>query len=246
MDRIIEVIAENFSSLMALLGVIIGAWLTFRFTSSLKKKELDLRLREKLLDRRIDAHEQVARFAQSLGSTVSVGVREDDKYVSMPAYMIGIKEYQEWSNHWGEIVNSSNVWLMGETSEELALIGMYLRELEKILDNTDTNNLWVIGVELTGDLGTFSMRLGNACQNFFSREALRSQFREARTIYTTPFTAKRRESLLNQTKLFSNREHIEWIARATPSEIEKGLNFKVLNWFQKEVLEAKKDATELS
>jgi hypothetical protein len=53
-----QLIRDNASALIGVSGVVIGAFITFLASWALRKRDYDLRLWDKLIDRRIDAHER--------------------------------------------------------------------------------------------------------------------------------------------------------------------------------------------
>ena len=61
MDGIIALLRDNISAVFTLAGVMVGALLSFWSSSTLRREESRLRVTEKILDRQIQAHEEIAR-----------------------------------------------------------------------------------------------------------------------------------------------------------------------------------------
>ncbi|MDD2308237.1 MAG: hypothetical protein PHH91_01500 [Desulfuromonadaceae bacterium] len=69
----IEFINKNASAIFGLLGAIGGGSITFLTTWLIKQREYDQRLWDKLLERRIKAHENVIAIALEMRVMVSLG-----------------------------------------------------------------------------------------------------------------------------------------------------------------------------
>ena len=84
MNTFSQLIQNNISAIFGLLGIVIGATLSFIATWILKERDLRLKLREKLLDRRIEAHERVIAFSKSMRKTTPVGIEENGDIMRFP------------------------------------------------------------------------------------------------------------------------------------------------------------------
>ena len=71
-EYIKNILSDNIVAVFALLGTIIGASLTFLSSWFLAGRETKLRLREKLLDRRIEAHEQIILLTPTIRTMISL------------------------------------------------------------------------------------------------------------------------------------------------------------------------------
>ena len=91
----IQFIQENIATISALLGVIIGGFLTYITTVIGKKKETQFRVTEKILDRRIEALEALGKFAYNLSNVAAIGHYKDKPdLVLIPHFMLSKKSFE--------------------------------------------------------------------------------------------------------------------------------------------------------
>ena len=68
-----EFLRQNASAVFAVAGVLLGGVLTFAANWRLRKRDYDLRAWERLLDRRVAAHEDVIAIALQMRVVVALG-----------------------------------------------------------------------------------------------------------------------------------------------------------------------------
>ena len=164
-------LAEHASALFAIAGIVIGAGLSFLRAWVMKRREVKLRLREKVLDRRIQAHEQVVKLVKPMRTMVLLGYREDDgETARTPAPLQSPKDFEQWySNHYSG-VRESTTWLATEVKRELNLFQDYIINLTSVLNHAGEDEYAEIGRIIRNDFISFSERMEKLAFEFFESE----------------------------------------------------------------------------
>jgi hypothetical protein len=169
----IDFIEKNSAAIFTVLGFIIGALVSFIGNWLLKKKELVLRLREKVLDKRIQAHENIIQLSISIRTMNILGFENKQGELSRMPYMFSSrKHFDEWYMLYNELTATSTTWLSTELTRELNLFQDYIVNLyEKIKLMTDSN-ITVLGTIVRQDFIDFSSSLEKFSFKLFSSRSL--------------------------------------------------------------------------
>jgi len=227
---------DNISAVFALAGVALGALLSFLSSHALEKREAEHRVTEKVLDRRIEAHEEIARWAESLGGTYVIGYDENDEETEVvtPVFMCSPDAYVEWRRSLGELTGRYAVWLSAATDEQIKILDTYLYELEALLRRGRAENIWAIGAIVSRDLCTLMTRIQNTCYRYLSRDLLRLEL-PLMTVFVSPHAVSRRRNQLTGFLLISERQTIERLVKTDPSEIEQKLGIVLFEHFKEQL-----------
>jgi len=239
MDDILRLLRDNISAVFTLLGVVVGSLLSFLSTSALRMREARLRVTEKIIDQRIQAHEEIARWATSLSNGYGVGHYRDAERTSVfaPGFMLSSDKFGEWKQEFSEIWDRYGFWISAGLHRELRLLSAYVQELSKILAHGYPENIWIVGVMIYEDFPAFMMQIQNQCYRYLTSDALMLRAPSQRvTLAPEAEAAIKRKRELAHTVLFSQRERIEKLARTDPNEVEQGLSFSVFDYFRKQYL----------
>src|SRR5580658_3988558 len=121
---------QNPSGVFALLGAAGGAFLSFLGSWSLRKREYDLRLWEKLLDRRISAHEGVIQTALEIRGMVPLGgVDTKGEVLRAPTVLQSKEVFEAWFQLATARTAAGTTWLTVGAKRELNYIQDYLLTL---------------------------------------------------------------------------------------------------------------------
>jgi hypothetical protein len=227
MEDLLAILGENVGAFLALLGVIIGALLSFLTTRALKTRESKLRLAERVLEHQIEAYEEVAKLAVSLSNVSAIGYwmrRGQRRLVEVPSFMRSAETLQEWGKNYLAIYNTCTFWLEPELGEEIGLLEAYLYELQRVLTQTHAENSWIVGVLIIPDFKTFSTKLQSLCNKYFALDLLELRFEQADSRWAPEIGECRREELAT-TVLFSRRRHILELAKMNPDELKDKMGF---------------------
>lgn len=211
---------------LALLGVIIGGLLSFFATWILQKKETTLRVTERILDHRIEAHETFGKFATTLGITDQIGYYENDpaKVIDAPWFMESEEQFKKMMNDNQNLYKSYRFWLSTEVGNYLGLLGVYFTELHRVLSHTSTDNYWAIGLIINDDIAEFSIGLRNLCTRHLFTNVLQLKVPEPHTLLDQQIVTERRRQL-NNTALFSQRKKIDTITNSDPQQLRAQQKF---------------------
>jgi len=213
----LRIIAENASAVFVLLGTIFGALLSFAGTWLLKKRELKLRLQEKVLDYRIDAHEQVIELANTLRAMYSLGYSESEGELARSPYMLqSPQRFDEWREYAFRVYSRSTTWLSTEVTRELNLLQDYMVNLAEVLNHVRPEDYPKIGAIVRYDLIGFSSNIEKLSFLFFSKDLGRLKLNDLEKWHKYP--PEKTEAKLKATSLFTRRSDIEDIFTGPLSE----------------------------
>lgn len=156
--------------IIGLIGLIIGSILTFFFTSNIKNKETKLKISEKLIDKRIDAHEQVLKLAKLMRSSHTENQFNSEKeLITYPLIFLTQDNYRDWRANYFLITNEYSHWLTIPVLNELFYIQDYIINLDKTLENVHEENFKAIGIILKMDFIEMSTSLEKQVVKYFEK-----------------------------------------------------------------------------
>lgn len=205
-----DLLENNVSAVFALAGTVIGVGLTFLTTWLLKRRDLQLRLLEKVLERRVDAHEQVIMVTKLLRSMQGLGYTEAPGRVARtPCFLVSRETYLESANHLSTVMASSSTWLAVEVTRELYLLQDYIVNLDMLLTENEVDTIYypVIGSILRNDFIDFSSRLEKLAFTYFQGDLLRLKMNNLDDWHKYPLEETTRR--LEETDLWKKREQIQ-------------------------------------
>ena len=156
--------------IIGIVGLVIGSILTFIFSSNLKSKETKLKISEKLIDKRIDAHEQVLKLAKLMRSSHTENLFNSAKeLITYPLIFLTEDNYRDWRQNYFIITNEYSHWLSISVLNELYYIQDYIVNLDKTLENVPEDNYKAIGIILKMDFIQMSSNLEKQVVEYFER-----------------------------------------------------------------------------
>jgi hypothetical protein len=168
----IETLTESnvIAPIIAVMGLIIGSILTFVFSSNLKSKETKLKISEKLIDKRIDAHEQVLKLAKLMRSSHTQNQFDSaNELITYPLIFLSEENYSDWRQNFFLITNEYSHWLSIKVHNELFYIQDYIVNLNKALENAPESNYKSIGIILKKDFIEMSTNLEKEVVWYFEK-----------------------------------------------------------------------------
>jgi len=156
--------------LLSFAGVIIAAFLAFFFSSFLKKKETRLKISEKILDKKIEAHENVLQLAKYLRSTISENqLTVDLELITFPIILANRENYLDWKKDLFIKSNNNSHWLSNNVLKELYFIQDYFVNLDNTFENVPDENIKNIGIILKNDFVSLSNNLEKSILKYFEK-----------------------------------------------------------------------------
>jgi hypothetical protein len=203
-------LAEHASALFALAGIVIGAGLSFLRAWVMKGREMKLRLREKVLDRRIQAHEQVIELVKPMRTMVLLGYREDGgEMARTPAPLQSAEAFEQWhSNHYSA-VRTSTTWLATEVKRELNLFQDYIVNLTSVLSHAEGDDYTEIGRIIRNDFISFSERIEKLAFEFFESELTNLELNSLQDWHKYP--KEKTVERLEETELMRRKDEVNSI-----------------------------------
>ena len=189
-----QIIRDNASAVFALLGTFIGVTLTLIGTWVLQSQEAKTRLLEKVLDRRIQAHEKVIELSKSLRGMVSLGYAENGgELARTPSVMISQESLDSFLLEFTQTSLASSTWLSTEVTRELNLTQDYLVNLYELLRSAKPGQFAEIGRLVRQDFIDFSTSLEKLAFNFFTKDLTRMKLNDLAKWHKYPLeTTKKR------------------------------------------------------
>ena len=143
---------DNSSAIFSLLGISIGAILTFCFSWLIKKREYELRLWDKLIERRVNAHEKVIGIALELRVFVLFdGIDSKGEAKRYPKILHSEDTFNEWLCKFADVGNNSSTWLSVHAKREINYAQDYLLTLNNNIKNIPPEKLHEFGNLIRND-----------------------------------------------------------------------------------------------
>jgi hypothetical protein len=204
----LQFLTQNISAAFTLVGIFIGATLTFASTVLLKRQELKLRLWEKVLDRRIEAHEKVIQLSKTLRTMMSLGYCDEGGALARtPLILVSKENFETWYLNHSEVFGSSSTWLSIKLTRELNLLQDYIVNLYKFLQMVEPEDYPKVGAFLRQDLIDFSSEIERLAFEFFSYELQKLRLNDLRKWHKYPLDKTKKR--LAATVLFSRCKELE-------------------------------------
>jgi len=208
-----QIIRDNANAIFALLGVLSGAILTFFGTWTLQNQEAKTRLLEKILDRRIQAHENMIELAKLFrGVTILGFVETDGDLARTPIVMASKESFDEFLSKFYRTGMENSTWLSTEVVREYNFVQDYLINLYEFVQNVDSENFSEVGRLIRQDFIEFSGNLEKKSFNFFTGDLTKFKLNDLSQWHKYPL--KTTNKRLEQTQFFKKRDELLKIKKA--------------------------------
>jgi hypothetical protein len=199
---------QHASAIFGLVGAFGGGVLSFVATYMMKKREFNLQMSGKLIERRIKAHEQVIALAIEMRVMVMLGgVDVDGEVRRAPQVLLSKEEFENWFTRFTQLSLEGTTWLTPTAKRELNLVQDYLVTLHQHLVAVPSESYSVVGEHVRADFIDLSSSLEKKAYEFFETgiRKLRLDSLNHWHKYKRPVTERR----LLATALLRNRDQIE-------------------------------------
>ena len=201
-------------ALFTLAGTILGALASFLTASIMARKETRLKLREKILDRRIQAHEKVVEFAHTMRAMIPLGGFDKQGEISRsPAVLVSKKEFDEWFNYFYLTLNTTSIWLGTKLIHELNLFQDYLVNLNEFLSEAPSANYQTVGQVIRLDFIHFSTSIEKLAFDFFVNDLEKIQVNRLPSWHKYPINETKNR--LQETDLFKRKNELLELIKST-------------------------------
>lgn len=211
MDDIIKILKDNIAAVFALIGALAGSAISIIGTLLINEKDLKLRLKEKVLNRRIEAHEKIIQLSKTIRTMVSLGKTDEaGELARYPAMLGSLKAFDEWQAYFVEIVSSQSTWLSVDVTRELNLFQDYIVNLREMLRKTDNNDcIPAIGAIIRNDFVSFSDKIEKLAFKYFNQDL--SKMKMGDITQWHKYTLEETKTKLHSTALLTEQEKINAI-----------------------------------
>jgi hypothetical protein len=164
------------AAIIALAGVLVGGLLSAVFTFLnawvMRTRDLDLKLWERFLDRRITAHEAVVGIALKMRLTRSFGgIDSSGEVVRAPQIMVSKDAFDDWLGEFAEKSTPATTWLSTAVKRELNFAQDYFVTLHTNLSGVPSAHFAAVGAFVRQDFIDLSSSLEKTAFEFFKAEA---------------------------------------------------------------------------
>lgn len=208
-----QIIKDNASAIFALLGTLAGATLTFVGTWILQSQEARNRLLEKVLDRRIQAHENIIELSKLLRGMISLGYAEKEgELARTPSVMASQESFDEFLWNFSQTSTKSSTWLSTEVTHEIYFVQDYFINLSEFLRNVKSDKFPEIGRLIRQDFIDFSSSLEKLSFDFFAKDLTKMKLNDLNQWHKYP--VKTTQERLSETAFLKNKDEILKIINA--------------------------------
>jgi hypothetical protein len=214
-----QLIRDNASALIGVSGVVIGAFVTFLASWALRKRDYDLRLWDKLIDRRIDAHERLINHAHEMRVMIARnGFDEGGKVLRYPQVLSSRDAFEDWFANTIKSICFASTWLSTPAKREANFLQDYLVTLHINLRSVPSNRFPDVGLIVRQDFIDISANLERISFVFFDRDVRRLRLSNLNDWHKYP--RQQTEKRLNETHLLRQWADVSRLAEAKTDEDE--------------------------
>ena len=206
-----ELLVQNASAVFTIIGVLLGSVVTGAFGYFSKSRETKLKLAEKIVDKKLEAHDQIINLANSMRTVVVVdGQCDDVELPRYPALFSSRDKFDEFLTYLSQVQSKSERWLSAELKRELCFFIDYIVTLRKWTENVDDFGLPRLGVALRNDFIDMSSRIEDAAHEFINNDVVKLKFKTDRRWHK--FSPNKTEELFSSTILMKRKSELKLIA----------------------------------
>lgn len=171
MEEIFRFFLNNGSALFAILGTLSGGVVTYMGSWALSGREYNLRLWDKLLERRMKAHENLISSALQMRVMASLGIADNLGDIRrFPEIFISKDSFEDWFQRFTYLNNEYSTCLSIKAKRELYFFQDYLINLHAFLKQVPTENYPKVGEILRQDFIDLSVQLEKSSYAFFKKD----------------------------------------------------------------------------
>lgn len=216
----LDFLHQNASAVFALLGAVGGAVLSFLSAWLITKRDYNLRLWDKLLDRRIQAHEAIIEMAMEMRLMVGLGgADEHGEVLRAPRILISRQVFEEWFTRFTLLTQEKSTWLSTTAKRELNFAQDYLVNLHMYLGEAPDENYLKIGRIVRLDFIDISSQLEKKAFQFFQKDIRRLRLNDLNDWHKFPL--EKTQERLTKTNLLTRREEVLQLATSTGTQEKK-------------------------
>lgn len=169
-----EFLEAHANFVLALGGAVGGALISLVVGWLLRKRDYDLRLWDKLLERRIQAHENLIKVALEMRVMVALGtVDAEGEVIRAPQVLVSQEAFEQWFTAATGSNLKSSTWLATDAKREANFLQDYLVTLHLHLQLVASEDYLSVGSIIRQDFIDISVNLERSAFRFFEKDARR-------------------------------------------------------------------------
>lgn len=210
-DSLIGLIDKYFTSIIAVMGTLSGILVTQIFNIFSKNKDYNLKVSEKILDKRIDANESILEISKRMRAITAINKDSgnfDSPVETYPIIFESKKDFNDFFNEFSRVLNSKSHFLSIELFRYLNFVQDYFLTIDQWFRDSDGNDFPRIGIVIKEDLIDFSSQITNHAMLFFEKGAYEKKYINQSRKYHK-YTKEKTDLLLSNTLLISKQEELD-------------------------------------
>ncbi|WMN59610.1 hypothetical protein NI389_15740 [Pseudoalteromonas xiamenensis] len=202
-----EFLVKNASAVFALSGAIVGSLITGLINYATKTKESKLRVTEKLLDKKLEAHESLLSMVSWIRTMVLLGGEDSQGELKRcPIIMESQKSKDEFLEAFVSLQNRCDRWFSASVKREVSFFLDYFVNLNEHSREASDNSLQEAGVIIRNDFIDIASELENCAHQFFNKDLLKLNYKTDRNWHK--FTSKETIARLNKTEFYKRKKQV--------------------------------------
>lgn len=202
-----DFLITNASAIFAITGAVIGATLTGLINYFSKTKDVKLRIIEKLIDKKLLAHEKIINLIQKIRTMRHLGgFDENNDAKRCPIVMYSHENMDNFLDDYMTTIKESERWLSAPLKQELNFFVDYFNTLRHWAQNSTDENMQKAGILIKYDFITIASSLENSAHNFFNEDMLKLNYKTDRNWHK--YKLEETKEKLKNTELFKNEYEI--------------------------------------
>ena len=202
-----EFLVKNASAVFALSGAIVGALITGLINYATKTKESKLRVTEKLLDKKLEAHESLLSIVSCIRTMVLLGGENcQGELKRCPVIMESQKSKDEFLEAFVSVQNRCDRWFSASVKREISFFLDYFVNLNEHARGASDNSLQEAGVIIRNDFIDIANALENCAHQFFDKDLIKLNYKTDREWHK--FTQEETLAKLDETEFYKRKTQV--------------------------------------
>lgn len=205
-----EFITQNSNAIFALIGTLLGTCVTGAINYFTKTKETKLRLAEKLLNKKIEAHESLIRLIGLIRSMVLKGGQTvDGDLIRFPKIMESRESMEIFLDQFNLVQSNCDRWFSANLKREMSFFLDYFVNLNEYSRLAEDEAIQDAGILIRTDFILIANSLEDIAHDFFNKDMIRLKYKTDRKWHKYPI--KKTMKRLGQTEFYKNKDKIREI-----------------------------------
>ena len=178
-------ISQLINGVFIILSVVIGAVITFIINRNINKRSFEHQLWEKIIDKKIDAHEKIMVMAYVIRTnTIYKIVGHENEIFSGPSFFESKEKFDEFWYGFTNTYRASRVWLNPEVSQLVFNFVSYIANVGEFITKINEIDYPLVGIFLRKDFINLSIKIEEFAYSYFQKDFLKLHVPNMKNINT--------------------------------------------------------------